>query len=107
MLMELTQHAPFVREFGCDADNQPRADAVALVKEHLAAAGTSIDILLAEALNLGVIERIDHLAKLLSPRAAATPTPACARSIDAGASSPELEERQRKLLERLAKRDKA
>jgi hypothetical protein len=44
------------------------ADAVALVDEHLAAAGTSIDTILAEGLNLDDIERIDRLAAVAEGR---------------------------------------
>jgi hypothetical protein len=87
------------------------ADAVALVDEHLAAAGTSIDTVLAEALNLDDIERIDRLAAVAEGRRNASLREIDRRRLVLGETLrrtvQEVEEKERKLLEPPAKGEKA
>ena len=88
-------------------------DAVALVDEHLADAGTSMDTLVADALagNLDDIERIDRLTAAAEGRRNAALREIDRRRVVLGEllrrSVQELEERERKLLEPPAKGEKA
>jgi len=88
-------------------------DAVTLVDEHLADAGTSLDTLLAKALagQLDDIERIDRLTAVAEGRRNASLREIDRRRVVLAETLrravQELEERQRKLLEPPAKGDKA
>jgi hypothetical protein len=89
------------------------SDAVTLVDEQVADAGTSVDILVAEALaaNLDDIERIDHLTTIAEGRRNASLREIDRHHVVLGEtlrrSVQEVEARERKLLEPPAKGEKA